>query len=189
LDAAETLSKFMVNGQLEEKIFLQVIDGIMARATQAGRNLRIFGEMVALLWAEGNRTATIRVEELWNELGKGHSFSIFCAYPIHGFRGKPTARPSCTFARSTRGSFRPRASAPGRIWTNVCGPSSCCNKRRFSLEAEIAERKRAESATRAEQAKLAMAADVASLGIWELDGETNRLPARSIARPFRFGTG
>ena len=29
-----------------------------------------FGEMVALLWAEGNHAAAIRLEELWNDLQK-----------------------------------------------------------------------------------------------------------------------
>jgi hypothetical protein len=38
--------------------------------------------MVALLWAEGNRHAAIRLEELWNELGKSQRFALFCAYPL-----------------------------------------------------------------------------------------------------------
>ena len=44
--------------------------------------VRAFGEMVALLWAEGNHAAAIRLEGLWNELQKSHSFSLFCAYPM-----------------------------------------------------------------------------------------------------------
>src|SRR5438874_481790 len=42
-----------------------------------------------------------------------------------------------------------------------------------SLEAQIAERKHAESVAHAEQTKLRMAVAVAQLGVWELDGVTN----------------
>src|SRR5260370_34806489 len=41
--------------------------------------------MGALLWAEGNRAAAVHLEELWNDLGKTHAFSLCCAYPMQGF--------------------------------------------------------------------------------------------------------
>ena len=44
-----------------------------------------FGEMVALLWEDGKYDAAIRLEQLWNELGKEHSFFLHCAYPIKNF--------------------------------------------------------------------------------------------------------
>lgn len=47
--------------------------------------MRTFGELVALLRAYGNRAEAIHLEELWNNLAKTHSFSLFCAYPMHGF--------------------------------------------------------------------------------------------------------
>jgi hypothetical protein len=49
--------------------------------------------MVALLWAEGNYAAAVRVEELWNDLQKTYSFSLFCAYPINAFTGERFAEP------------------------------------------------------------------------------------------------
>ena len=47
--------------------------------------MAVFGELVALLWAQGKATQAIRVEELWNELSEAHSFSLLCAYPMSGF--------------------------------------------------------------------------------------------------------
>jgi PAS domain-containing protein len=41
--------------------------------------------MVALLWAEGKRDATLRLEELWNELAEQHAFDLLCGYPIGVF--------------------------------------------------------------------------------------------------------
>ncbi len=93
LDAAETLSKFMVDGSPEPRRFTQVI-GDMIESVRDGRNcVRAFGEMVALLWAEGNYSAAIRLEELWNDLQKNYSFSLFCAYPMNGFSGEKFVEP------------------------------------------------------------------------------------------------
>jgi PAS domain S-box-containing protein len=44
--------------------------------------------MVALLNAGGKQGAAIRLEELWNELGKTHPFLLFCAYPLCDFHGE-----------------------------------------------------------------------------------------------------
>src|SRR5216683_1339121 len=88
IDAAATLSKCMVDGSPEPGRFAEVVGSMIALAAQGGCHVRIFGEMVALLWAEGNRAAAIRLEELWNDLGKTHSFSLCCAYPMQDFDGE-----------------------------------------------------------------------------------------------------
>ena len=87
LDAAATLAHFMVDGEPEPTRFTEVIGQIIEQAAQGSRRVRIFGEMVALLWAEGNRAAAIRLEDFWNDLGKTHVYSLFCAYPMQGFGG------------------------------------------------------------------------------------------------------
>jgi len=86
LDAERTLSTFMVDGEPDPHRFATVIGTLLERATSGGRPVRAFGEMVALLWAQGKRTAAARLEELWNDLGKKHRFSLFCAYPMSGFQ-------------------------------------------------------------------------------------------------------
>jgi signal transduction histidine kinase/ActR/RegA family two-component response regulator len=93
LDAAETLSKFMVDGFPEAGRFNEVMGGVLTSVTDGRSRVRAFGEMVALLWAEGNYNAAIRLEELWNNLQKAHSFSLFCAYPMHGFSGEKFEQP------------------------------------------------------------------------------------------------
>ena len=55
LDAEETLSAFMVNGWPDEGRFIQTISSILHRARGKNRRkIRAFGEMVAILWAQGN---------------------------------------------------------------------------------------------------------------------------------------
>lgn len=85
LDAEEILSKFMVNDWPDEDLFRKSITAILKRAGKGGRNIRAFGEMVALLWAQGHNGATIKLEHLWNDLMKDHTFPLFCAYPRSGF--------------------------------------------------------------------------------------------------------
>jgi PAS domain S-box-containing protein len=85
LDAAETLAKLMANDMPDPDRFVEVIGGIIDKAGQGRGRVRAFGEMVALLWAQGNRAAAGRLEELWNDLAKTRSFALFCAYPINGF--------------------------------------------------------------------------------------------------------
>lgn len=84
LDASATLSQFMVDGQPEPERFAELIGGIIARAAAKWPRVRVFGEMVALLWAEGHHDAALRLEELWNRLHETHAFSLFCAYPMNG---------------------------------------------------------------------------------------------------------
>ncbi|HYP52105.1 MAG TPA: ATP-binding protein [Pyrinomonadaceae bacterium] len=94
MDAAETLSRFMFEGMPEPALFHDVVvEGVISRASERRPRVRIFGEMVASLWAEGNHDAALRLEELWNELHQSHSFMLFCAYPMHGFGGEALGEP------------------------------------------------------------------------------------------------
>src|SRR5687768_15397313 len=72
LDAAETLSKFMIDGVPEPGRFHEVIGNVISSVTDSRSRVRAFGEMVALLWAEGNQDGALRLEELWNDLQKAH---------------------------------------------------------------------------------------------------------------------
>jgi hypothetical protein len=85
LDAKEALARFMVDGWPDELLFAQFIDDLLLRARGQHRKVRAFGEMVALMWAEGQCGATVRLEHLWTRMCQQESFSLFCAYPKTGF--------------------------------------------------------------------------------------------------------
>jgi hypothetical protein len=85
VDAHEALSKFMTKGWPDDQLFSEFVVGLVNRASAQGRRVRAFGEMVALLWAEGNIAATIRLEHLWNKVCKLKSLPLYCAYPKAGF--------------------------------------------------------------------------------------------------------
>ncbi|HEV8534185.1 MAG TPA: ATP-binding protein [Candidatus Limnocylindria bacterium] len=87
LDAAEALSVILVDGWPDARRFAEVVGGALIRAEAGGRRsrTRAFGEMVALLWAEGEREAALRLEELWEATRAKHSFSLLCGYPVAAF--------------------------------------------------------------------------------------------------------
>lgn len=88
-DAGDMLSRFLVDGQIDQFRFFEVAGEVIARASVAARDEKrsvvAFGEMVALLWAEGKIDLAIQLEKLWNALARSYSFSLRCAYPMQGF--------------------------------------------------------------------------------------------------------
>jgi hypothetical protein len=91
IDAHEALGKFMVNQWPDDELFLEFVMGLVRRASARGRGVRAFGEMVALLLAQGNTAATVRLEYLWNSVCKLSGLPLFCAYPKAGFSQETSA--------------------------------------------------------------------------------------------------
>lgn len=146
LDAAETLSRFMVDDFPDEALFTECLGELLTKTAEGRRGLRAFGEMVALLWTEGKGAAAIRLEELWNELGKVHSLSLLCAYPMNAFRGEPNGKP---FLRICQEHSRV---IPAESYARNSGGDdsrsrmiASLQQKAASLEAEIAERKEAQA--------------------------------------------
>jgi hypothetical protein len=85
LDAEKCLSKFMANNWPDEERFTKFVSGLLKRAHKFNRQVRAFGEMVAILWAQGHNGATVQLEHLWNKFCDKEALCLFCAYPKSGF--------------------------------------------------------------------------------------------------------
>jgi len=87
LDAEQTLAKFMVDGRPDRTSFLRIVATALeyVRAS-AGTGIRLYGEMVDLLWSE-NVEATIQLEELWNSVLADQRLSLLCAYRMDPLDG------------------------------------------------------------------------------------------------------
>ncbi len=149
-DAAELLSRLMVDGMPEPGRCVGIIGDIIARAASGNRRVRVFGEMVALLCAEGNYEGAVRLEGLWNEVRATHAFQLFCAYPLSGFGGgeahaEPLSRVCAGHTRVIPAeSYTSLAEAEERLRA-----VTLLQQQARSLQREIAERKEAEEALRA----------------------------------------
>jgi hypothetical protein len=80
LDAAETMRRFLIGDRPDPDGFEHVMGGLIRQAATAGPPVRVYGEMVALLWEAGHVNAAIELEGLWNELGQRLPFSLWCGY-------------------------------------------------------------------------------------------------------------
>jgi len=81
LDAAESLRDFWDGGRLDRDRFEAGLGGLVRRAASGSRPVRIYAEMVALLWDAGQVTVALELEELWNDLGSRLPFALLCGYP------------------------------------------------------------------------------------------------------------
>jgi PAS domain S-box-containing protein len=88
-DARATLHEFLVNGKVDEELFATRMDDILRQARRAtlneGSRIAVFGEMVALLWADGKPEEAVKLEQFWNKLAERYFFNLVCGYPITGF--------------------------------------------------------------------------------------------------------
>ena len=144
LDAEETLAQIMVEGALSPQSFMGLIGGTVAQAADGRPRVRIFGELVALLWAEGKYETAIALERLWNELGKVHPFSLFCAYPMNGFGKETHAEPLAHVCASHSRVIPAESYAALTDSDEQLRAIALLQQKAKSLEAEILERKKAE---------------------------------------------
>ena len=85
-DAREMLGRVMAGPMPDERAFKLHVGELIAKTAGGGPPaVRVYGEMVDLLWRDGNPEAAIRLEELWNDLVRDDSFSLLCAYPMGNF--------------------------------------------------------------------------------------------------------
>lgn len=90
LDVTKTLSSFMVNDLPDPVRFFGVAGNLLATAANAatGRHSRVSfcGEGTAILWAQGKADASIRLEQLWDEIAKTHNTNILCGFVLNSFQ-------------------------------------------------------------------------------------------------------
>src|SRR5581483_4198977 len=83
LDVREMTSKLVVEGMPSAAVFRNIIGNIVGTAklnAPSGR-IRLYGEMVSLLWGP-NLPAALRMEELWNEVIETYSVPLLCTYSL-----------------------------------------------------------------------------------------------------------
>ena len=80
--SAETLlAEICIDGWPDETRFADALEPLVERAGRGRRRVRAYGEMVALLWAEGKFEAAVELERVWNGFLHGRDLPLLCAYP------------------------------------------------------------------------------------------------------------
>lgn len=118
LDAQGTLSKLLVRGQIDRDAFERVVGRTVRAACQRHSVIRAYGEMVDLLWQDGDIPGAIELETVWNELMAGLRFTLLCAYhseAVSSPEHDDALRTMCQLHSShqTSRDFQPDHTAPG----------------------------------------------------------------------------
>jgi hypothetical protein len=87
LDADETLALFMTPDGPNEDLFERYVGRVIDQTVRGHRQstVRAYGEMVDILWHEGEIEAALQVEILWNRLATTYAFSLLCGYAMGHF--------------------------------------------------------------------------------------------------------
>src|SRR5262249_61982220 len=88
LDAEELLSRFMRDGMPDPPIFLGLVADVVRDARAGGRyrTVRLWGEMVNVLWERGNVAASMKLEELYDQyVAKKLGVTTVCAFLMDNF--------------------------------------------------------------------------------------------------------
>jgi len=90
LDAADTLSTFMVRDLPDPVRFRKVAGDLVATAAKAakGTHPRVVacGELAPTLWAQGKAEAAVQLEHLWDEIAKKYDMAKLCGYVLKSFQ-------------------------------------------------------------------------------------------------------
>src|SRR5262245_57572381 len=98
MDARQTLATFMKDSLPDKDLLRSNVTAVIERGVRAARprQVRAYGEMVDVLWKEGNVDGALELELLWNDLLLEHRFSLLCAFSMGNFQ---TASHSAAFDR------------------------------------------------------------------------------------------
>lgn len=81
LDAKQTLQSFTTPSGFDRSRFHTRVGQVVIDAGADGKPVRVFGEMVGLLWELGDVQGAITLEAMWNDLIPQVGFDLMCAYP------------------------------------------------------------------------------------------------------------
>ncbi len=81
LDAISTLEDILSDGHVDWRLFERKV-GENVRNLRMRGPLRVYGEMVGILWALGRHELAIELETHWNRLRKRVDCDLLCGYEI-----------------------------------------------------------------------------------------------------------
>lgn len=82
-DAESILSTLRIDGVLEEDLFHECVAVPIYNAKSNYGKVRIFGEMVDILWKENQHDMAMQLEAFWNNLSSTQEFKFLCTYTLN----------------------------------------------------------------------------------------------------------
>jgi len=94
VDADELLPRFMKDSMPDAPVFLGLASDVISKARDDNRypKVRWWGEMVNVLWEQGNVAASMNLEDQFDRLAKHHEIAIFCSFVMDNFSSDVQSR-------------------------------------------------------------------------------------------------
>lgn len=84
-DAAEIMSKFMVDGMLDPEHFFDAMEALVAESTRVVPRVAACGEIAPQLFADGKILQALHLEQLWDVAAHGFHLDTLCGYALKDF--------------------------------------------------------------------------------------------------------
>jgi hypothetical protein len=91
-DATWALSQFMTVGGPDPARFRALLDRLLPEDL---KDVRLYGEMVAVLWRHERADAALALERLWNDYLHERPLPLLCAYSSSDVEGHPAVEAVC----------------------------------------------------------------------------------------------
>jgi hypothetical protein len=92
VDADQLLPQFMRDAMPDAPVFLGLAGDLIGRAKDRYPKVRWWGEMVNVLWERGDVAASMRLEDLFDQLGHEQDIALFCSFVMDNFNGEVHTR-------------------------------------------------------------------------------------------------
>jgi len=138
---------------------------------RAHPRVAVFGELVAILHANGSSEEAISLEELWNQLLESEPVNLMCAYPMTDFREERHGEVLRRILAAHSDAF------PAETYTSLDDPNQRLRaitelqQKALALETEIELRTEVERSLRLREAELADFLENAAEGIQQIGAD------------------
>ena len=100
LDGTRTLGRIMPHGSPCRGLFEEVIGKTVRQICATGVRLRVYGDMVDVLAAEGNFQGAHELEKMWSDLTRQEPVTVLCGYSAATFHNADAGETLKSICRS-----------------------------------------------------------------------------------------
>lgn len=169
LDANEVMQQILVNHWPQPDRFRARIGTLIDKARGRWGSVRAYGEMVGLLWESGAQGAALRLEGLWNDLGRTHPFALLCGYHVSQLRKGDRQRIDEICALHGHVAVEDAAPVPSGDADERARLAARLERRVQRLELELERRKLLEAQLAEREMELADFLENAIVGLHKID--------------------
>ena len=106
LDGVRTLARIMPHGSPCRGLFEEVIGKTVRQICAAGARLRVYGDLMDVLAADGNFQGAHELEKMWSDLTRQEPVTVLCGYSAATFHDADAGETLKSICRShTNGSL------------------------------------------------------------------------------------